>query len=131
MLLCSWAHTRISLEVIQKLWQMKIKIKDAALQNNLRDVMKTNFLNSENLHYASDQQLMFAVDNMRGDEKELIKVRERLDDVIKQEFDDFSIPASWLMFSIFLRKMSMMGNHTLTLLQCHKIGERLKSERHR
>ena len=104
----------------------EIKIKDAALQNNLRDVMKTNFLNSENLHYASDQQLMFAVDNMRGDEKELIKVRERLDDVIKQEFDDFSIPASWLMFSIFLRKMSMMGNHTLTLLQCHKIGERLK-----
>ena len=102
----------------------EIKIKDAALQKNLREILKTDLKSNKTfLHYASDDQLMFAIDNMTGDEEELIKVRERLEDVIKQEFDDFPIPASWLMFSIFLRKM---GKRTMSLSQCREIGERLE-----
>ena len=66
---------------------------------------------------------MFAIDNMTGDKKELEAVCERLRDIIIQEFDNFAIPASWLMFGIFLRKM---GKPTLNLWQCHKIGARLK-----
>ena len=99
----------------------KIKIKDTALSENL----KTDFLESETdfIHHAFEDQLMFAIDNMTGDKEELKKVRKRLEDVIKQEFDDFPIPASWLMFGIFLRKM---GKRTLSLSQCHEIGERLK-----
>ena len=91
----------------------EIKSKDAALKN----ILKTDFL-----RYASDDQLMFAIDNMTGGEEELRQVRKRLEDVIKQEFDDFSIPASWLMFSVFLRKM---GKRVMSLSQCHEIGERL------
>ena len=91
----------------------EVKSKDAALKN----ILKTDFL-----RYASDDQLMFAIDNMTGEEEELRQVRKRLEDVIKQEFDDFSIPASWLMFSVFLRKM---GKRVMSLSQCHEIGERL------
>ena len=101
----------------------EIKAKDGALQEHLREILKTDLFDENFLHYASDDQLMFAIDNMKGDEEELKKVRQRLQDVIKQEFDDFPIPASWLMFNIFLRKM---GNHTLSLLQCHEIGDRLE-----
>ena len=105
----------------------KIKAKDDALQKRLKEILKIDLAKSDKhfLRYASDDQLMFAIDNMTGDEQELTKVRERLADVIKQMFNDneVPIPASWLMFSIFLRKM---GKRTLNLLQCHKIGERLE-----
>ena len=102
----------------------KIKAKDDALQKDLREILETDLESDRNfLHYASKDQLMFAIDNMTGDEKELAKVRKRLEDIINQEFDNFTIPASWLMFSIFLRKM---GNRTMSLLQCREIGERLE-----
>ena len=104
---------------------IQIKAKDNALQESLREILETDIFESERniLRYASDNQLMFAVDNMTGDEEELRKVRKRLEDVIKQEFDKFPIPASWLMFNIFLRKM---GNRTMSLLQCREIGDRLE-----
>ena len=105
--------------------QAKIKAKDNALQENLQEILDTDIVKSHKnfLHFASDDQLMFAIDNMTGDDSELKEVRKRLEDIINQEFDNFPIPASWLMFSIFLRKM---GNRTMSLLKCHEIGERLK-----
>ena len=101
----------------------EIKAKDGALQEHLREILKTDLFDENFLHYASDDQLMFAIDNMKGGEEELTKVQQRLEDVIKQEFDNFPIPASWLMFNIFLRKM---GNRTMSLLQCHEIADRLE-----
>ena len=102
----------------------KIKVKDDALRKSLVKILETDLLKSHKnlLRYASEDQLMFAIDNMTGDEGELENVRKRLEDIIKQEFDDWPIPASWLMFSIFLRKM---GKRTMSLLQCYKIGDRL------
>ena len=103
----------------------EIKSKDDELQQNLREIFETDICESERnfLHYASDDQLMFAIDNMTGDEEELKKVRKRLEEVIEQEFDNFPIPASWLMFNIFLHRM---GNRIMSLSQCHEIGDRLK-----
>ena len=99
--------------------ETEIKAKDGELRESLRDILETESF----LRYSSHDQLMFAINNMTGDEKELTEVRQRLEDVIKQEFDDFPIPASWLMFNIFLRKM---GNRILSLLQCREIGDRLE-----
>ena len=103
----------------------KLKAKDDALQENLREILETDLFQTDKnfLYHASNDQLMFAIDNMTGDEQELTNVRERLEEIIKQEFDNFPIPASWLMFSIFLRKM---GKRTLSLSQCREIGDRLK-----
>ena len=106
----------------------KIKAKDDALKENLKDVLDTDIFESEKnfLHYASDDQLMFTIDNMKGDDIELKKIRERLLEVIDQMFNDkFFIPASWLMFSIFLRKMR---KRTMSVLQCREIGNRLEVE---
>ena len=89
-----------------------------------KEILKTDFLNSgkDFLHYAFHGQLMFEIDNMEGDDRELTKVHKRLEKLIHEEFENFRIPASWLMFNIFLHKM---GSHTLSLLQCHEIGARL------
>ena len=104
--------------------ESEIKAKDDALRKSLVEILESDLLKSDKnlLRYASDDQLMFAVDNMTGDEGELENVRKRLENIIKQEFDDWPIPASWLMFSIFLRKM---GRRTMSLSQCHEIGNRL------
>ena len=104
--------------------ETEIKAKDGELQENLSDILEIDPFKTF-LRYSCIGQLMFAVDNMTGDEAEMTTVRQRLEDVIKQEFDDFSIPASWLMFSIFLRKM---GKRILSLSQCHWIGDRLEVE---
>ena len=90
-----------------------------------REIQKTDFLKPGKnfLRYAFEGQLMFEIDNMEGDDRELTKVHKRLEKLIHEEFDNFDIPVSWLMFSIFLRKM---GSRTLSLLQCHEIGTRLK-----
>ena len=99
--------------------ETEIKAKDGALRENLREILESESF----LRYSSHDQLIFAIDNMTGDEGELTEVRQRLEDIIKQEFDEFHIPASWLMFNIFLRKM---GNRTLSLFQCREIGDRLE-----
>ena len=105
----------------------EIETKDATLQTSLREILETDIFDPGKnfLHYASDDdsQLMFTIDNMTGDDRELKEVRKRLEEIIKQEFDKFPIPASWLMFNIFLRKM---GKRTMSLLQCQEIGKRLK-----
>ena len=102
--------------------EAKIKDKDGELR---KEIEETDLFKSDKnfLHDAFDDQLMFAIDNMNGDKEELTKVQKRLEEIIDQQFsDDFPIPASWLMFNIFLRKM---GKRTLTLLECHEIGSEL------
>ena len=96
--------------------EAEIQARDVELREEI------SFKVGQKLHYASENQLMFAVDNMNGDEKELAQVRKQLENIMKTEFDDFPIPASWLMFSIFLRKMK---KHTMSLSQCREIGDRL------
>ena len=100
----------------------KIKQIDGALQEDLKEVL--HFEADKNLlRYASNDQLMFDVDNMTGSEDEVTKIRKRLEEVILQEFNELPIPASWLMFGLFLRRM---GKHTISLSQCEEIGRRLQ-----
>ena len=105
----------------------KIKQIDRALQEDLKEILDTDLFeaNRDLLRYAepSDNQLMFDVDNMTGSEDEVMKIRKRLEEVILQEFNELPIPASWLMFGIFLRRM---GKHTISLSQCEEIGRRLQ-----
>ena len=104
----------------------KVKAKDDVLRKNLDNILKCDFhkIDQTIVHSFSDKQLVFAIDNMTGDNAELTSVRKRLQQIIEQMFQDrkFAIPASWLMFSIFLRKM---GTSIMNLSQCRMIGERL------
>ena len=106
--------------------EAKIKDKDDALQKNVDKILKRDIheIDKNFVHRFSVNQLIFAVDNMKGNEAELIEVRKRLQEVIGQMFhaNRFPIPASWLMFGIFIRKM---GKCTMSLSQCRIIGKRL------
>ena len=105
----------------------KIEEKDKELKETLPEILKCDLRSNEKfLKSYSEDQLMFAVDNMNGGEEELTEVHKRLEKVIQEMYkldNKWKIPASWLMFSIFLRKMN---KPTLSLSQCHEIGDRLK-----
>ena len=103
----------------------KIKQIDGALQKDLKEILDTDLFEADRnlLRYASNDQLMFDVDNMTGSEDEVTKIRKRLEEVILQEFNELPIPASWLMFGLFLRRM---GKHTISLSLCEEIGRRLQ-----
>ena len=103
----------------------KIKQIDGALQEDLKEILDTDLFEADRnlLRYASNDQLMFDVDNMTGSEDEVTKIRKRLEEVILQEFNELPIPASWLMFGLFLRRM---GKHTISLSLCEEIGRRLQ-----
>ena len=114
----------------------KISKKDKELKETLKEVLKLDLRSKECfLKPYSKDQLMFAVDNKHGGEEELAKVHERLEIIIKHMYEQkttadmykhdnkWKIPASWLMFSIFIRKMN---KRTLSLSQCCEIGRRLK-----
>ena len=104
----------------------KISEKDKELKKTLKEVLKLDLRSEEcSLRPYSEDQLVFAVDNMKGDETELTEVHKRLEIIIQQMYklhNKWKIPASWLMFSIFIRKMN---KRTLSLSQCHAIGNRL------
>ena len=102
----------------------KIKQIDGALQEDLKEILDTDLSEADRnlLRYASKDQLMFDVDNMTGSEDEVKKIQKRLEELILHEFSELPIPASWLMFGLFLRRM---GKHTISLSQCKQIGHRL------
>ena len=102
----------------------KIKQIDGALQEDLKEILDTDLFEADRnlLRYASKDQLMFDVDNMTGSEDEVKKIQKRLEELILHEFSKLPIPASWLMFGLFLRRM---GKHTISLSQCEEIGRRL------
>ena len=107
--------------------EVKYKIKqiDGALQEDLKEILETDLFEADRdlLRYASNDQLMFDVDNMTGSKDEVLKIQKRLEEVILQEFNELPIPASWLMFGLFLRRM---GKHLVSLSLCEEIGRRLQ-----
>ena len=103
----------------------KIKQIDGALQEDLKEILYTDLFEADRnlLRYASKDQLMFDVDNMTGSKDEVAKIRKRLEEVILHEFNELPIPASWLMFGLFLRRM---GKHLVSLSLCEEISRRLQ-----
>ena len=101
--------------------------KDKEIQKELENLLEYEYLDEEPYHkYLSrfDGRLVLFVDNT-GDRAEIDQHRKVIKEMINEKFYDdskYRIPASWLMFSIFLRKMH---KDVITIEQCQQIAERL------
>lgn len=73
------------------------------------------------LHKLDGKNYILAVNNDGGDD-EIKEHKEQLEDLIENKFKKFDIPVSWLLFSIFLRRME---RPVITLDQCKMIAQRL------
>ena len=101
--------------------------KDEEIQKELKRLLEYEYLDEEPYHnYLSktDGRLVLCVDNTGG-EIEVDQHRKLIEKMINEKFYDdskYHIPASWLMFSIFLRKMH---KDVITIEQCQQIAKRL------
>ena len=85
--------------------------------------MNTEFYGRNIIEFATEDQLMLAVDNMNGGQDEIDEVRKILEGVIERNFATIAIPAAWLMLNLCLRKT---GVRTMSLVMCEEIAGKLR-----
>ena len=74
---------------------------DEKLQQSVRP---TSFFSEDIVQFSSEERMILPVDNMHGGSSEVDWVRKFLEENIKKHFQKVSIPASWLVLSLCLRK---------------------------
>ena len=92
--------------------------KDKLLQKKIRN---TEFFGKDIIEFASEDQLMLSVDNMNGSEDEMDGIRGVLERVIEKCFEKVTIPASWLLFSLYMRSKKV---RTMSLEECEKLAKK-------
>ena len=93
------------------------------MESLLRKMLSKTKLFKENLLYRTrENKLFFAVDNMDGNEDEMADIRQDVEEIIKQLFQEVPIPASWLMFRIILH---ILHKPVVTLHECNLIAMKL------
>ena len=99
--------------------ESELREKDCLLQQKIKN---TEFYDKGIVEFASDEQLMLAVNNWSGDQDEIDGIRAVLERVIKKSFEKVPIPAAWLMLSLYIRKK---GCRTMTLAECERIASKV------
>ena len=74
---------------------------DEKLQQCIRP---TDFFEENIVQFSSEERMVLPVDNMHGGSSEVNQVRKVLEESMKKHFKKLSIPASWLVLSLCLRK---------------------------
>ena len=67
-------------------------------------IQPTNFFKEDIVQFLSEERMVLPVDNMYGGSSEVNWVRKVLEESLKKHFKKLSIPASWLVLSLCLRK---------------------------
>ena len=68
-------------------------------------IRPTDFFREDIVQFSSEERMVLPIDNMHGGSSEVSRVRRVLEESIKKHFKKLSIPASWLVLSLCLRKM--------------------------
>ena len=100
--------------------QEEFEEKDKLLQEKIKC---TPFYKKGIIKYATEDQLMLPVDNMRGGQDEMDSIRKILEKAIKESFEKVKIPASWLVLSLQMRAKKM---RTMKLEECEELARKVK-----
>ena len=98
----------------------EVERKDGLLREKIES---TEFFGRKIVEYASERRLMLAVDNMNGGQEEIDEVRELVERIIRKSFPKVSIPVSWLMLSLCIRRR---GVRTMSLGECESLAVKLR-----
>ena len=98
----------------------EIKAFDADLQRRIR---ATDFFEGDLVQFATEDRLVLAVNNKSGGVEEVQKIQKILEDQMKNSFKKLSIPISWLIFSLCLRKKAL---RIAGLQSCLDLAQQLK-----
>ena len=106
-----------------KVTEEEFREKDDLLQQSIRE---TEFYDKGIVEFASEDRLMLAVDNRSGGQGEIDNVRGILQRVIEKNFEKIPIPASWLLFSLCIRKKKW---RVVSLKECEDLARKLNIDR--
>ena len=98
----------------------EIKAFDADLQKRIR---ATDFFEGDIVQFVSEDRLVLAVNNKSGGFEEVQKIQKILEDQMKNSFKKLSIPVSWLIFSLCLRKKAL---RIASLQSCLDLAQQLR-----
>ena len=94
----------------------KVKKFDCDLQRKIR---ATDFFEDDIIQFASKDRLVLEVNNMDGGAEEVRKIQKIIEDQI---FKKLSLPVSWLIFSLCLRKKAL---RMVSLQSCLHLAQQL------
>jgi ankyrin len=94
----------------------KFEERDNLLRKKIEN---TPFYEKGIIEFASEDQLMLAVDNMNGGQAEIDEIRDILVKVIKKSFKEIEIPTSWLVLSLQIRRKNL---RTMSLEACEELA---------
>ena len=96
----------------------EIKAFDTDLQRKIR---ATDFFKDGLIQFASKDRLVLAVNNKSGGVAEVRKIQKVLEDQMKHYFKKLTIPVSWLIFSVCLRKKAVRFTSLRSCLDLAKL----------
>ena len=97
----------------------EFKKRDDILKERIKD---TEFYKKDMIEFASEDHLMFAVNNLSGQQDEIDHIRQKLEVVISNNFKKIEIPVAWLVLSFCIR----YAKHRIISLQtCVELAGKL------
>ena len=87
-------------------------------------VINSDFFEKDLVVFASDDldELMFAVNNLTGEEDEIEPIRQKLETVIEENFSTIEIPVAWLVLNLCIRSKKV---RTMSLAKCEELAKKL------
>ena len=92
---------------------------DEKLQHIVRS---TDFFHKDLVQFSSENRMVLPINNMTGGMEEIKKIQKFLVESIQQHFKKLSIPAAWLVLSIWLRKRA---ERIISWQDCLQLAEQL------
>ena len=97
----------------------EFKERDDILKKRIKD---TEFYKKDMIEFASEDHLMFAVNNLSGHQDEIDRIRQKLEVVISNNFKKIEIPVAWLVLSFCIRSAK---HRTISLQKCEELAGKL------
>ena len=96
------------------------------MDTTLRQQLLPTKIHEEGLLLRTSKNKMFySLNNMMGDDSEMLPIRDDIEKIIKQFFPAVPIPASWLMFRILLH---FLHKPIVSLSECEEIARRFSMD---
>ena len=97
----------------------EFKRRDDILKERIED---TEFYKKDMIEFASEDHLMFAVNNLSGHQDEIDHIRQKLEVVISNNFKKIEIPVAWLVLSFCIRSAKY---RIISLQKCEELAGKL------
>ena len=96
--------------------QARIKEIDSNLQQTLKSMSYRDSL----VEFASEDQLIFTVNNLAEEDDDFARIRERVNEIARYGGYEMGVPTHWLIFSFVIRALT---SSVISIEECRKVAQ--------